>query len=83
MYRSREFLTDKLIISDSINEFSKVTGIDNAYIQFFDEHKYLEAKPLPVERFSLICQNFSNSRHRRTRSSLSICRPRAMGDQTE
>ena len=34
MHRSREILTDKLIISDSINEFSGVTGIDKSIYDF-------------------------------------------------
>ncbi|EDX83331.1 hypothetical protein S7335_511 [Synechococcus sp. PCC 7335] len=34
MHRSREILTDKLIVSDSIADFSRVTGIAKAKYNF-------------------------------------------------
>ena len=60
MHRSREILADKLIISGSINELSKITGVAKAK-DGSSEYKCLEMKPLSARRFSLIYQNLSMS----------------------
>ena len=65
MHRRREILVAKLITSDSINEFSRVTGIAKSKYAFSNEHKYLEMKPFSVKHFSINDQNFSNSIHER------------------